>query len=68
MEKMTATSKPEIALSVDQAETVVRFEMMWHLQHMEIGEKKIENAMKRVLKYYSTAEQYKDFMDSLEDN
>lgn len=63
MKKLALTDKPRIYLDVDQAEAVVRQEMMWHLSRPEDTPEKVLKAMRRVLKYYSSQEQYKDFME-----
>lgn len=63
MKKVELMDKPKIYLDLDQAEAVVRQEMMWHLSHPEDTPPKVLKAFKRILKYYSSFEQYKDFME-----
>jgi hypothetical protein len=65
MKKMKLQDKPKIELDLDQTETVVRHEMMWHLTYSDDTPKKFLKAMMRVLKYYSSQEQYHEFMKSL---
>jgi len=61
MKKMGLQDKPKIQLTVDQAEEVVKHEMMWHLTHYEDTPDKVLKAMRRVLKYYTNDTDYKAF-------
>jgi hypothetical protein len=65
MKKMELMAKPEIQLDLDQTEMVVRHEMMWHLTYSDDTPEKVLKAMGRVLRYYSSQEQYHEFIKSL---
>lgn len=65
MKKIALMDKPKIQLDIDQVEAIVRHEMMWHLTYDDGTPKKMLKAMRRVLRYYSTQAQYREFIKSL---
>jgi hypothetical protein len=56
---------PTITLDVDQANEVVRQEMMWHLAHPQDTESEMLAAVDAVLRYYSTEEEYQSFLKDI---
>ena len=65
MKKIGLMDKPKIEILMAQVEYIIQHEMQWSLTYPGDTPNKVLKAMNRVLKYYSTKEEYEEFMESL---
>lgn len=66
MKRMMKKAVPQITLDCDQANEVVVHELMWHLTFAGDTDKKTLKAMHRTLQYFTSEEEYQDFLRSLD--